>query len=141
MYKYTWQYILFTVKILLDKKILSESQKELICDLINSINKIKTYEDYVEIELISNTYYNIYTWQHLLFTADILMQRGILTESEIILIIDIVDLKTIVRNNLLSDKFIEDEIIPRIDWNEYDGLDLYKINSYQSYMKYRKESL
>ena len=138
MYKYTWQYLLFIVKILLDKNILSESQKELICDLINSMNKIKLYdkyEDYVEIELISNTYYNIYTWQHLLFTADIVMQRGILTESEIILIIDIVDLKTIVRNNLLSDKFIEDEIIPRIDWDEYDGLDLYKINSYMAYLK------
>jgi hypothetical protein len=33
----------------------------------------------------------MYTWQHLLFTADILVQKGCLNESQLSLIIDMVD--------------------------------------------------
>ncbi len=45
------------------------------------------------------------TWQNLLFTADILVQKGILDESQLALIIDIVDLRKLVKNNKLSKEF------------------------------------
>lgn len=48
---------------------------------------------------------SIYTWQHLLFTADILVQKGCLNEEQLALIIDMVDLKKIVKNNKLSKEF------------------------------------
>jgi hypothetical protein len=75
---------------------------------------------------------NIYTWSHLLFTADILVQKGCLSESQLKSIIHLVDIKKVVKNNKLSEKFIKEEIIPRIDYNDYDGLDLCQIESYQS---------
>ena len=34
---------------------------------------------------------SIYTWNHLLFTADILVQKGCLDEKKLAIIIDIVD--------------------------------------------------
>uniref|UniRef100_A0A6C0HW74 Uncharacterized protein n=1 Tax=viral metagenome TaxID=1070528 RepID=A0A6C0HW74_9ZZZZ len=34
---------------------------------------------------------SIYTWNHLLFTADILVQKGCLDETKLKIIIDIVD--------------------------------------------------
>ena len=33
----------------------------------------------------------VYTWNHLLFTADILVQKGCLNESQLASIIDLVD--------------------------------------------------
>jgi hypothetical protein len=79
-----------------------------------------------------------FTWNGFLFYADILIQKGILEESQIKIIIDLVDIKSVVKNNILSEEFIKDEILPRIDEDEYDSLDLYKINSYQEYLKYNK---
>jgi hypothetical protein len=70
-------------------------------------------------------------WNHLLFTATTLVQRGCLTEDQLIQIIDLVDIKTIVKFNKLSQKFIDDYIIPRIDYDDYDGVDLDMIDKYQ----------
>jgi hypothetical protein len=74
----------------------------------------------------------LYTWQHLLFTADILVQKGCLDEAQLALIIDMVDLKKLVKNNKLSKEFIDKYVIPRIDYDDYDGIDLYYIEEYQS---------
>ncbi len=72
-----------------------------------------------------------YNWNHLLFTADILVQKGCLDESQLALIIDLVDLRKIVKYNKLSTEFINKYIIPRIDYDDYDGIDLYDIEKYQ----------
>jgi hypothetical protein len=74
----------------------------------------------------------IHSWNSLLSIADILVQQGNLSEEQLKLIIDLVDIKKIVKYNKLSNKFIEDYIIPRIDYDDYDGLDLYMIEKYQS---------
>ncbi len=73
-----------------------------------------------------------YTWNSLLFTADILVQRGVLDESQLALIIDLVELKKLVKYNKLSKEFIEKYVVPRIDYDEYDCIDLYDIEKYQS---------
>ena len=70
-------------------------------------------------------------WNNLLYTADNLVQRGCLSEDQLIRIIDLVDIKKIVKFNKLSQEFIEEYIIPRIDYDDYDGLDLYMIEKYQ----------
>ncbi len=70
-------------------------------------------------------------WNQLLFTATNLVQRGCLSEDQLIRIIDLVDIKIIVKFNKLSTKFINEYIIPRIDYDDYDGLDLYMIEKYQ----------
>jgi hypothetical protein len=72
-----------------------------------------------------------YTWNHFLFTADILVQNGVLDEDQLSKIFDLVDIKKIVKYNKLSKDFIEKYIIPRIDYDDYDGLDLYDIEKYQ----------
>ncbi len=72
-----------------------------------------------------------YTWNHLLFTADIIIQKGCLNEDQIASIIDIVDIRKVVKFNKLSQKFIDKYIIPRIDYDDYDGIDLYDIEKYQ----------
>ena len=74
---------------------------------------------------------SIYTWQHLLFTADILVQKGCLNETQLALIIDLIDLRKLVKNNKLSNKFINEYIIPRIDLDDYNGIDEYDIENYQ----------
>ncbi len=76
-----------------------------------------------------------YTWNTLLFTADILVQKGILSEDELIKIIDLVDIKKVVKYNKLSQEFIDKYIIPRIDYDDYDGLDLCMIDDYQNKLK------
>jgi hypothetical protein len=76
-----------------------------------------------------------YTWNSLLFTADILVQKGCLDEKQLKLIIDLVDIKKVVKHNKLSEEFITNEIIPRIDYDDYDGLDLYLIEKYQNHFK------
>jgi hypothetical protein len=75
---------------------------------------------------------SIYTWNHLLFTADILIQKGCLDESQLKLIIDLVDLRKLVKFNKLSKEFINDYVIPRIDIEDYEGIDEYDIEKYQS---------
>jgi hypothetical protein len=72
------------------------------------------------------------TWNSLLFTADILVQKGCLNETQLALIIDLVDLKKLVKYNKLSKEFIEKYVVPRIDYDDYDGIDLYDIEKYQS---------
>ncbi len=76
-----------------------------------------------------------YNWNHLLFVADIIVQKGILSEDQLALLVDLVDIKKIVKNNKLSQEFITKYIIPRIDYDDYDGLDLYDIEKYQNYFK------
>ncbi len=73
-----------------------------------------------------------YTWQHLLFTADILVQKGCLNEAQLEMIIDMVDLRKLVKFNKLSKEFINKYVIPRIDLDDYDGIDEYDIEKYQS---------
>jgi hypothetical protein len=77
-----------------------------------------------------------YTWNGLLFYIDILVQKGCLTESQLEKIIDMTDIKKVVKNNELSDDFINKHIIPRIDYDDYDGIDLYDIEKYQTTIRY-----
>ena len=74
----------------------------------------------------------LYTWQHLLFTADILVQKGCLDEAKLALIIDMVDLRKLVKFNKLSKEFIDKYVKPRIDLDDYDGIDEYDIERYQA---------
>ena len=74
---------------------------------------------------------NNFTWNNLLFMADILVQKGCLDENQLSLIVDLVDIKKIVKFNKLSQEFIDKYIIPRIDYNDYEGIDLYDIEKYQ----------
>ncbi len=46
------------------------------------------------------------------------------------------DIKKVVKNNVLSDDFINKHIIPRIDYDDYDGIDLYDIDKYQTTIRY-----
>ena len=73
-----------------------------------------------------------YNWNNLLFMVDILVQQGTLNEEQLKMVIDLVNIKKIVKYNKLSKDFIEKYIIPRIDFDDYDGLDLYDIEKYQS---------
>ena len=60
---------------------------------------------------------------------------GVLEENQLALIIDIVDLKKLVKNNKLSSEFIEKYVVPRLDYDDYEGIDLYDIEKYQSILK------
>ena len=73
----------------------------------------------------------MYTWQHLVFTADILVQKGSLDESKLAMIIDMVDLRKLVKYNKLSKEFIDKYVKPRIDLDDYEGIDEYDIEKYQ----------
>ncbi len=79
---------------------------------------------------------DLYTWQHLLFTADILVQKGCLNEEQLAMIIDMVDLRKLVKFNKLSKEFIDEYVIPRIYsenyYDDYDGIDEYDIEKYQN---------
>ena len=77
-----------------------------------------------------------YTWNGLLFYIDILVQKGILTENQLEKIIEIVDIKKVVKNNILSEDFINKYIIPRIDYDDYEGIDLYDIEKYQKTIRH-----
>ena len=78
---------------------------------------------------------SMYTWQHLLLTADILVQKGCLNETQLALIIDLIDLRKLVKNNKLSQEFINQHIIPKIDYDDYNGIDEYDIEKYQEHFK------
>jgi len=77
-----------------------------------------------------------YTWEHLLFITDIIIQKGILKESQIKKIIDIVDINKVVKYNKLSPHFIENTLRPLIE-NDFDddsdGLTMYDIYKIQKY--------
>jgi hypothetical protein len=77
-----------------------------------------------------------YTWNGLLFYIDILVQKGCLTESQLEKIIDMTDIKKVVKNNVLSEDFINKHIIPRIDYDDYDGIDMYDIEKYQNNLRH-----
>jgi len=77
-----------------------------------------------------------YTWQYFLFMVDIMIQKGVLTESQIKKIINIVDIKKLVLHNKLSPHFIENTLRPLIE-NDFDDdpdeltmHDIYKIQKH-----------
>jgi hypothetical protein len=83
-----------------------------------------------------------YTWSHLLFIVDILVQKGVLTESQMKKIIDIVDIKKLVNHNKLSPEFIENILRPIVenDFNSSDSDDLtmndiHKIQNHKKNLK------
>ena len=78
---------------------------------------------------------NKFTWDNLLTIADVLVQRGELNETQLEKIVDLVEIRKIVKNNILTDNFIKKHIEPRIDLNDYDGIDSYSIESYQNKLK------
>lgn len=77
-----------------------------------------------------------YTWNHLLFMTDIMIQKGMLTESQIRKVINIIDIKKLVSHNKLSPEFIENILRPMLE-NDFDNNpdeltinDVYKIQKY-----------
>ena len=75
-------------------------------------------------------------WNHLLFTADQLIQSGNLTESQIKKILPLVELKKVILYNKLSENFIRNNIEPLVemlDSDDEDNLTLYDIYSIQKY--------
>jgi len=64
-----------------------------------------------------------YSWNHLLYIADVIIQKRLLTESQIKKIIDIVDINKLVKYNKLSPEFIENNIRPIVE-NNFDSDDL-----------------
>jgi hypothetical protein len=78
-----------------------------------------------------------YNWNHILFVVDMLIQQGKLTELQIRKIINIVDIKKLVKYNKLRPEFIENVLRPLIecDFNSdsSDDLtltDIYEIQQY-----------
>ena len=82
-----------------------------------------------------------YTWNHLLFTADILIQKGELSEGQLKRIIEIVDIEKVVKNNIMSDSFIESYVKPYIEKNEdeYDSMTMYDVYNIQNYLRSKKK--
>lgn len=74
-----------------------------------------------------------YTWNHLLFTADVLVQKGELSEEQLKKIINIVDIEKVVKHNNLSDSFIDVYVKPKIDENvdEYNSMTMYDVYKIQ----------
>ena len=76
------------------------------------------------------------TWNHLLFTADQLIQAGNLTESQIKKILPLVELKKVIKHNKLSDNFIRNNIEPLIEMQDSDDedyinlTDVYRVQRY-----------
>ncbi len=77
-----------------------------------------------------------YTWNHLLFTADQLIQSGTLTESQIKKILPLVELKKVVSHNKLSENFIRNNIEPLIDMEDSDDEDFLTLNDVHRIQKY-----
>jgi len=79
---------------------------------------------------------NTSTWNHLLFTADQLIQSGKLTEYQIKKILPLVELKKVVKHNKLSDNFIRNNIEPLVEMQDSEDedyvtlCDVYKIQKY-----------
>jgi hypothetical protein len=74
-----------------------------------------------------------YTWNSLLFNADILVQKGCLNENQLKKIIDIVDIEKVVKFNKLTNNFIEQYVKPRIEKNDdvYDAMTMYDVYKIQ----------
>ena len=83
-----------------------------------------------------------YTWSHLLFMVDMMIQKGVLTETQIKKIIDIIDIKKLVNHNKLSPEFIENNLRPIIenDFNSNDSDDL-TMNDIYKIQEYNKQKL
>jgi hypothetical protein len=79
---------------------------------------------------------NTSTWNHLLFTADQLIQSGKLTEYQIKKILPLVELKKVVNHNKLSDNFIRNNIEPLVDIQDSDDENSITINDVYSIQKY-----
>ena len=80
-----------------------------------------------------------YTWQHLLFMVDMMIQKSVLTETQIKKIIDIVDIKKLVLHNKLSPEFIENILRPMVENNfNSDSSDDLTINDIYKIQKYNK---
>ena len=80
-----------------------------------------------------------YTWNHLLFTADQLIQSGTLTESQIKKILPLVELKKVVKYNKLSENFIRNNIEPIIEMEDSDDEDSLTLNDVKFYPKSRQK--
>ena len=83
--------------------------------------------------------FNSYNWNSLLFMVDILIQKGELKEYQIEKIIDIVNLKKLVKYNKLSENFINTVLKHKIE-KEYDSSDdesitMYDVERYQTHFK------
>ena len=81
------------------------------------------------------TDFNSYNWNSLLFMADILIQKGELKEYQIEKIIDIINIKKLIKYNKLSDDFINKILKPKLE-EEYDSSDddsmtMYDVERYQ----------
>jgi hypothetical protein len=79
--------------------------------------------------------FNSYNWNSLLFMADILIQKGELKEYQIEKIIDIINIKKLIKYNKLSDDFINKILKPKLE-KEYDSSDddsmtMYDVERYQ----------
>jgi hypothetical protein len=78
---------------------------------------------------------NSYNWNSLLFIADVLIQKGELTEDQIKKIIDIIDLKKLIKYNKLSDNFINKILKPKIeeeyDSSNYESITMHDVERYQ----------
>jgi hypothetical protein len=79
---------------------------------------------------------NVNTWNHLLYTADQLIQSGNLTESQIKKILPLVELKKVIKHNKLSDDFIMFNIKPLIEMQDSDDEDLLTLNDIYRIQKY-----
>ena len=82
---------------------------------------------------------NSYNWNLLLFIADVLIQKGELTEDQIKKIIDIIDLKHLIKYNNLSDNFINNILKPKIEEESYsfndESITMYDVERYQNKFK------
>ena len=76
------------------------------------------------------------TWNHLLFTADQIIQSGNLTESQIKKILPLVELKKVVKHNKLSDNFIRNNIEPLVEMQDSDDEDYISLTDVYRVQKY-----
>lgn len=82
-----------------------------------------------------------FTWNHLLFVSDQLIQSGKLTESQIKKILPLVELKKVITNNKLSANFIRNNIEPLIEMEDSDDDDSLTINDVYRIQKYNFNSI
>jgi hypothetical protein len=84
-----------------------------------------------------------YTWQHLLFVVDIMVQKGILKETQMKKLIDIIDINKLVKYNKLSPEFIENIVRPIVenDFDSNDSDDLTMTDIYKIQERKKKEDI
>lgn len=76
------------------------------------------------------------TWNHLLFTADQLIQSGLLSESQIKKILPLVELKKVINHNKLSDTFIRNNIEPLVEMQDSDDEDYISLSDVYHIQRY-----